>query len=63
MISEKNPKIGAVGNSARLGPGGHVLATSPMQKSGFHPEQFQRKSIRKVLLPPRSPPRRVMYAV
>ena len=36
MISEKTPKIGAVGNSARLGPGGEVLATSPMQKSGFH---------------------------
>ena len=35
-----------------------VLATSPMQKSGFHRLQCQRKTIRKVLLPPHSPPNR-----
>ena len=42
MISEKNPKMGAVGNCSRLGPGGHVLATSPVQKSGFHVQIHER---------------------
>ena len=42
MISEKNPKIGAVGNSARLGPGGHVLAgdgASVIRRNAFSPDK------------------------
>ena len=42
MISEKNPKIGAVRNSARLGPGGHVLAgdgASVIRRNAFSPDK------------------------
>ena len=55
MNLQKNPRICAAANIARLGPRGHVLATSPMPKSGFHPYQFQRKSAEKVFSLLRSP--------